>query len=156
MPFSFPTSHFCFTSSHSPYVLHAVPHVLGVYFTPSPRVVVASLGSGSLTWFTVPHAGLVGSIATALARTHHILHQPCQAKHCADSTATAASFSLSFLHSVSLPLLNTLTNSPKSYRRTESQKCQEIKLFPFVSRPSVKTGWKHKQFVSFIVTNTGQ
>lgn len=35
-PFSFSRSIFCFTSSYSPYVLHTLPHVLGVYFTALP------------------------------------------------------------------------------------------------------------------------
>lgn len=33
-----------FTSSYGPYVLLAVPHVLGVYFTALPQAAVASLG----------------------------------------------------------------------------------------------------------------
>ena len=38
-----------FTISYSTYALYALPHVLGVHFTPSPQAAVASPGSGSLT-----------------------------------------------------------------------------------------------------------
>lgn len=79
---------------------------------------MASLGSGSLTWFTVPHAGRVGSLATALARTHHVLHQPCQAKLCVDSTAATACLSFSFSICISSFLKNTRT-LPEEFQNQE-------------------------------------
>lgn len=93
-----------------------------------PWAAVASLGSGSLTWFTAPLAGRVGSLATALARTHHILHQPRQAKHCADNAAATASLSFSFSLCISSSLKHTRTLYKELEKNREWEMSNDLKF----------------------------